>query len=252
MTEPKILFLDIETAPAVCFTFSLWKPVIGMDQIIEPSRIIAWSAQWHGSKKTMFMSEYHDDRESMLREIHGLMSESQVIVGYNSKRFDYSWLTGEFILEGLTPLPPIHHVDLYQVAKSNMRLLSGKLDYLSLRLLDDRKVAHTGFKLWRDCLIGDVDAKAKAWKLMRTYSIKDTALMLPIFDILRPWIKTFPNMGLFAEPGAFVCSKCGSADIQRRGYARSSAGVFPRFQCNACSGWSKSPVRISTTELRPA
>lgn len=252
MNQPKILFLDIETAPAKVFVFQLFKPVIGMDQIIEPSRIIAWSAQWHGSKKTMFMSEFHDDRQSMLIEIHRLMSECDILVGYNSKRFDYSWLTGEFILEGLPPLPAIHHVDLYQVAKSNMRLLSGKLDYLSLRLLDDRKVSHTGFKLWRDCLSDDEEARAKAWKLMRTYSIKDTALMLPIFDILRPWIKTFPNMGLYSEDEGPVCSKCGSANIQRRGYARSSAGIFARFHCQDCSGWSKSPVRLATTSLRPA
>lgn len=258
MAKPKILFLDIETAPAKVYTFSLFKPFIGNDQIIEPSRILCWSAQWYGSKKVLFRSEYHDGQEVMMQEIRDLLDEADAVVGYNSKRFDVPWLKGEITLAGLEQPSPFQHVDLYQVARSNMRLLSGKLDYLAWRLLNERKVTHTGFQLWIDCMDGDDETKAKAWRLMKKYSVKDTALMPPIYDILRPVIKSIPNHGLWDVPLVednreynYTCPRCGATKVQSRGFSRTTAGVFRRFHCQECGGWSKTPQRLATTDLRP-
>lgn len=243
----KTLFLDIETRPASVYVFSLFKPVIGMDQIIEPSRIIAISWQWLGSKKTEFMSEFHDGADEMHAKMHEILDEADIVVGYNSKRFDIPWITGELILRGYAPPAPFFHIDLYQSAKQNMRLLSGKLDYLSLRLLDDRKVSHEGFNLWKSCMAGD----AKAWARMKKYALKDTALMLPIYDILRPWIKGHPNVALI--DGQFeACTKCSSSDLEKRGLKHTGTSSFQQYRCRACGSWSRGSQRVETTALRPA
>lgn len=254
MTGPKVLLFDLETAPATVFTFQLYQPIIGIDQIIEDSRIISWSAKWLGDRRVITMDEYHEDRGSMLAKMWELLDKADVIIGYNSKRFDEPWIRGELIREGYPPFSPIRHIDLYQIAKSNFRLLSGKLDWLSFVLLNDRKVKNPGFSMWRDCLMGDDDAKRKAWALMRKYGKKDTALLEPIYEILRPWIKIgVPNFGLYSGD-EFVCPFCGSSEVQKRGFAYTPTGKFQRYQCQSegCYAWSRDPHRLATTELRPA
>lgn len=242
---PRILAFDLETAPALVYTFQTFKPVIGIDQIIESSRVICWSAMWVGEDEVMFRSEFHHSREEMLSEMHRLLDEADAVVHFNGKRFDVPWIYGEFIVEGFTPPSPVIQIDLYQVIKSNARFLSNKLQYASRRLLDDSKISHSGFSLWRDCLAGDPGA----WDKMREYAMKDTALLPPLLEILRPWIKNLPNAGLYAGSDR-ACVKCGSENIVKRGWSYSQATKFQRYFCNDCGGWSKDPKRVSTTQMR--
>jgi DNA polymerase elongation subunit (family B) len=242
----KYLALDIETAPAVVYTFSLFKPMIGLDQIIEDSRMICWSAQWHGTKNTMFRSEFHDGRDTMLEELHKLIDEADAVITYNGKSFDMPWIHGEFITEGFLPPSPYKHVDLYQTLKANSRFISRKLDFASQKLLGDRKTPHTGFRLWRDCLAGD----SKAWALMKKYSIQDTKLMLPLFDILLPWIYNVPNRAVYDDvPGG--CPACGGVNLERRGVQRTITSTFQRYQCQDCGKWSRGAKRIASSAARP-
>lgn len=253
MPEPKILLFDIETAPALVYTFSLFKPIIGIDQIVEPPRVICWSAKWYGRKQILYASEYEDGYAEMLRGLWELLNEADAVVGYNSDGFDIPWMNGEFAKQGWKQPAPYIKVDLWKLAKQNFRLISGKLDYLALTMVGDRKVSHEGFTLWKSC-INPVDSpdKAAAWKRMKAYGIKDTVLLEPLFELLRPMMRNL-NYGLWAEPGTLACTHCGSTDVQKRGFRRTTAGVFQRYQCNedVCGGWSTDPKRVSTTGLRP-
>lgn len=241
----KILALDIETSGAVVRTFSLFKPFIGVDAIIEHPRMICWSAQWIGSKKTMFRSEHHDGRKEMLDEMHRLLDEADAVITYNGKRFDMPWIYGELMVEGYKPPSPSKHIDLYQALKSNTRFISGKLDYAVQRLLDDRKVHHQGISLWNECANGD----DKAWATMKRYAIKDTALLPRLYEILLPWIPNHPNVTLY--DGSFEgCPGCGSRRVQRRGYAYTNVSKFQRLQCQDCGKWSRGKSAVGSTELR--
>lgn len=243
----RLLFFDIETAPAKVYTFQLYQPIIGMDQIIEPSRIIAWSASWGNGKRVHFMSEFHDGQLEMLTGLHALWQQCDVIVTYNGKRFDEPWVRGEVMKAGLSPLKPIRHLDLFQISKQNMKNLSGKLDYLALTLLNDRKVSHEGFMLWKKCLEGD----ASAWARMKRYAIKDTALMPPLYDIIAPYMKGGINQGLYGgNPNG--CPHCESEDIQKRGFAYTGIGKYQQFQCQnpSCGKWFKDSHLIETVNFR--
>lgn len=246
----RVVALDIETAPAVAFSFTGFKANIGVEQIIEDPRMIAFSYQWEGHKKIGFYSEYHDGRGKMLDALHAILDEADVVMGYNSKAFDIPWITGELIVEGYDPPSPYQQIDLYQLLKGKTRFFSRKLDYAALRILDDRKVTHTGFRLWRDCLIGTEEERAKAWALMKRYAIKDTALLFPLYERIKPWITTgHPNRALLdnVQDG---CPICASTNIQKRGYAPTGSSIFQRYQCMDCKKWFRGSQRVGTTTMR--
>lgn len=240
----RILCLDIETSGAVVRTFSLFKPFIGVDAIIEHPRMICWSAQWIGSKRTMFRSEHHDGRKEMLDEMHRLLDEADAVVTYNGKRFDMPWIYGELMVEGYKPPSPSKHIDLYQALKSNTRFISGKLDYAVQRLLDDRKVHHQGISLWNECMNGD----DRAWATMKRYAIKDTALLPRLYEIMLPWIPNHPNVNVYNDTDG--CPACTSNHIQRRGYQNTNTGKYARYQCQDCGKWFKSGTRVGGVEFR--
>jgi len=228
----KLLALDIETSGAVVRTFSLFKPFISHDAILEEPRIICWSAQWYGQKKTMFMSEHHDGRKPMLDKLHELMVDADAIITYNGQGFDIPWIEGEFIVENMAPTPPVTHIDLYRLVKSRTRFISGKLDYMVKRLLDDRKVPHAGIELWNGCARGD----KKAWAIMKKYSIHDTALLIPAYDRLKPWIKSHPNRSVIDERPD-TCVVCGSDHLTIRGRYYTAKKSYPRYRCHDCGKW---------------
>lgn len=242
----KILYYDIETAPAQVYTWSLFKPHIGIDQIISPSRILGFSYMWHGQKKARWVSEYHNSRKEMLDTIHDLFDEADIVIGYNSKGFDTPWVKGELLVEGYLPPAPFLEVDLYQVVKRNTRLLSKKLDYVSELLLGENKVKHSGFAMWKGCIEGDPDS----WELMKKYALVDTELLPPLYEKLRPWITNHPNIALIDSREDLSCPRCGSEDHQRRGYLHTGAGRFQRLRCNDCGSWFRMFNRVATTQGR--
>lgn len=241
---PRILAFDLETAPSLVYTFSLFKPIIGHEQIVEPARIICFSAQWVGEKKTIFMSEHHDGYETMLKGLYDLLEEADIVLTFNGATFDGPWSTGEFMAQGWTPPSPFKHIDLYQHVKRLTRFPSKKLDYVSYRILGEKKVKHEGFTLWRDCLAGD----DKAWNRMKRYAIQDTKLLVKLFNEIRGWIKV-PHP--VAHDGV-SCHNCGGKNLQRRGYATTLTGVYQRFQCQnpKCGKWMRGTARSTVSEFR--
>lgn len=246
----RIVALDIETAPAVAFSFTGFKANIGIDQIIEHPRIIGFSYQWEGQKRVYWADEYHDGRSTMLDVLHSVLNEADVVITYNGKNFDIPWITGELIVEGYSPVSPFQHIDLYQILKSKTRFFSRKLDYAAIRILDDRKVSHTGFKLWRDCLIGSPEEKTKAWALMKKYGLKDTALLFPLYYKIQGWITTgHPNRALL-DGLTDACPRCSSEHIQKRGFKYTNASKFQQYQCQSCGAWFHDGRRVETTLAR--
>lgn len=239
------LAIDIETKPAKVYTFSLFKPVIGIDQIIEPSDLMCFSWQWEGSRSVGYMSEWDDGQDAMAQTLHDIMNEADAITTYNGKRFDQPWIEGILLQRGFTPPSPVHHIDLYQEIRKHTRLLSNKLDYAALTLLDQRKVSHSGFRLWRDCLEGD----EKARRLMKKYSIQDTRLLIPLLNRMRPWIRTLPNMAL-QQGKVDACPNCASTHIQSRGTASTQTRMYRRYQCQDCGRWFRGTHAIATVSVQ--
>lgn len=179
----KILFLDIETTPMQVYAWGLWDQNISIDQIIKSTEMLCFGARWLGEKKVIFKSVHHDGKEAMLEELHKLMSEADLLVGWNSAAFDHKHINREFLENKMSPPSPVKDLDLMSVVKANFLFPSNKLDYVAQKLGVGAKVKHSGFSLWIKCMEGD----DKAWAEMKKYQIQDVNLLLDLYDILLPW-----------------------------------------------------------------
>jgi uncharacterized protein YprB with RNaseH-like and TPR domain len=184
----KILLLDIETTPMQVYTWGLWDQNIGINQIIKSTEMMCFGAKWLGQKSVTFKSAHHDGKKTMLEELHKLMEEADVLVGWNSASFDHKHINREFLENGMLPPSPTKDLDLMTVTKANFQFPSNKLDYVAQKLGVGSKLKHSGFELWIKCMEGD----DKAWREMKKYQIQDVQLLDSLYDILLPW---FPGSG---------------------------------------------------------
>lgn len=257
---PKILTLDIETQPAIIEKFDLYPSYTPIEMVLVPTRVLCFAAKWYDKKQVLFHSAWEDDDldafDEMAKAAWNLLNEADVVVGWNSDRFDIQYLNAVFGRLGLGPPSPFRSLDLIKVVKKHFAKgeLSKKLDWYSQQWLGDQKLKHDGIELWQAIRRGTPAEKAKAQKTMRKYNIKDVKLTERLFDKMRPW--TGVNFALydaeFDKTGRLKkCTHCGSENLQSRGKFPTMAYAYERFSCNDCKGWSRGRKMMYTTELRP-
>lgn len=237
----KILLLDIETAPNKAYVWGMFDQNVSQDQMVESGYILCWSAKWHGESGMTFDSA-QDGRHAkhMLKGIHKMLNEADVVVHYNGRKFDIPILNREFIKHGFPPPAPYKQVDLYQIVRHAFRFESNKLSYVSEALKIGAKVKHEGFTLWTKCMDGD---KA-AWKRMGRYNRGDVTLLEKLYLQLRPWIERHPNWSAFKD--GLCCPKCGSDKVQRRGDQVAITNTYRRYHCQGCGAWFRGNKQISS------
>lgn len=205
----------------------MYDETIGLDQLIEPGRIICWGAKWLGEKKVHYADERAGKRK-MFQQIHKLMSDADALVTYNGNFFDLPKLDGAFVENGLGPVPPIASIDLFQTVKK-LGYQCNKLAFIGPYLKIGEKVKHEGFSLWRSCLEGD----RKAWERMKKYNIQDVELLDGLYMKLRPFIRNHPYLS--ATTGK--CPACQSDNAESRGHRRTKTLVIQRLRCYDCGVW---------------
>lgn len=241
----KILVLDIETSPNLAYVWGLFKQDIALSQIEMVGQVISFAYRWHGEKQIGFHSDFHDGHGIMLDRAHSLMSEADVIVHWNGTSFDMPHLNRELVLGGYEPPAPYKQVDLCLVVRKQFRFTSNKLDHVAQQLNVGAKTTHSGFTLWRKCMEGD----AAAWDLMRKYNKRDVEITDRVYGRLKPWVPTHPHLALFGgDPEK--CGRC-AGKLQKRGFATTSLGVYQRFQCTSCGGWTRGGKRVEGLDTRP-
>jgi len=226
-------------------TWGLWQQNVSINQILESTEVLCFGARWYGQKKVIFKSVHHHGKEEMLKELHALMDEADVMCGWNSAAFDHKHIKREFLEAGMMPPSPSKDLDLMRVVKSQFKFPSNKLDYVAQKLGVGAKVQHSGFELWIDCMAG----KEAAWKEMKKYQIQDVNLLIDLYEKLKPWIKNHPNNPLHGlqEEG---CVVCGSSNLQRRGYETTATARYQRLQCQDCGKWMRSAKKEGSHPLR--
>ena len=231
-----LLVLDIETRPAVVYTWGMFNQSFGPSQVIEWGGVLCFAAKWHGSDEMMFHAEWKG-RERMIRAAHRLLDKADAVIGWNSARFDVRWLQAEFQRAGMSRPSPYTNVDLMRCQKRDAFMLSNKLESRRLWLGEDGKAETGGFGLWRDVLAGNREARRK----MEEYNRRDVEITEEEFDRMRAggWVRGLPN---HAIEGGHVCPHCGSEKLQARGFRISLTRRYKRFQCRECGGWSSATL----------
>lgn len=239
----RILVLDIETTPILCFAWGLWNQNINPNQIVKPSDVLCWAAKWVGEPDVEFRGVKPDGKHRMVKRMWKLLDDADVVLHYNGKRFDIPHLQRLFLEAGLGPPSPFKHIDLLLTARKQFKFDSNKLEQVAKQVGIGQKVKHSGFNLWLRCL----DGEASAWDEMRRYNIQDVRLTEKLYETLRPWIVGHPSIAAFR--GENVCPKCGSDKLIARGFAFLRTGKYQRFKCRACESWHRSTIRCDATEI---
>lgn len=240
----KILALDLETSPLIAHVWGMWQQNVGLNQLMESTRVICWGARWTDKKSVIFRSEFHHGREQMLEDLHAALDEADALLTWNGASFDMKHCNREFLEAGMLPPSPLKQIDLMRSVKKTFRFPSNKLQYVSRALGLEGKAATGGHDLWVQCLAGN----RQAWATMRKYQKQDVDLLIDLYQKLLPWIDNHPSVALYDESEG--CPNCGSGDLRKEGFAFTGLGKYQRFVCKACGRWSKSGKRIAGVELR--
>lgn len=242
-SEYRILIVDIETRPSLAYIWRVWQENISTDQLIQSTEMISWAAKWVGTPGVKFASSYHDGKKKMVQSIWKLLDEADAVLHFNGRKFDIPHLQREFLELGLLPPAPYKQIDLIDAVRRQFRFTSNRLAHVSKLLGLEGKVEHEGFPLWVKCMNGDKDA----WDRMREYNIQDVLLLEDLYYKMRPWLPSHPSIAAWSSED--VCPKCGSDQLQKRGYAYTQQGKFHRFCCNACGSWSRGNKRVDGTAI---
>jgi hypothetical protein len=246
MNKLKTLYWDCETSPNLALVWALWDQNIGLSQLLESGEMLCFSAFWEDApNKPIFYSEWEHGKQGMVEALWALLSEADVAVTYNGKKFDTQWGQTCFFDLELTPPAPYRQIDIYQVVKSQFRLPSYKLEYVAQRFLGYTKIKNDGFALWLGVMNGDPKAQLK----MKKYCIKDTKLLIPLKKKLLPWIARIPSQAVDAGPDQLVCIACQSPNLRREGYAVTTTRKYQRYQCTDCGKWNRDTRCVPNTSV---
>lgn len=236
---PKILILDIETAPVKAYVWRLWQQDVYLDQIISDWFMLTWSAKW------LFDSNIMSDRltgkeakkendKRIVEKLYKLLDEADIVIAHNGDKFDIPKINARFLFHGLSPTTPYKQIDTKKVAAKQFGFSSNKLDALANFFGFDNKI-DTDFMLWKNCLDGD----DQSLKYMEEYNQYDVQLLEDVYLKLRPWIKSHPNIAMYVESDSPRCSNCGSSDLQEKGHYFTNTGKYKTKQCNSCGAFSR-------------
>jgi len=251
---PKIISIDIETAPMTVHNWSLWDNFTAINQIVEDWYVLSIAGV--DTDGTVFYGDINElgAEKNVLRLAWNILDAYDIIIGHNIDKFDLKKLNARFIYHGFEPPSSYQTIDTMKVLKKVFALSSNKLEYAVKYLGLDEKLTNrkfSGHSLWTSCLL---EGDSEAWQEMKEYNIQDAKITLDLYDKLRPWIKNHPTLTLIEgdnndnDEQPIRCPRCNSESLVRRGFYFTRAGKYQRFRCKDCGGWCRS--RASEKEGR--
>lgn len=236
---PKVLLLDLETAPIIAHVWGLWENNVSLNQIVSDWHLLSWSAKWLNSpaEEVMYMDQRNapnmEDDERILRGLWRLLDEANIIITQNGRRFDQPKFNARFILMDIAPPSTFKHIDTAASAKRHFSFTSNKLEYLTDKLcVKYKKLKHKkfpGHEMWTECLKRNLSA----WREMEKYNKWDVLSLEELYLKLSPWMDDHPNFNLYTDEIAHVC-RCGNKTFKRNGFHYSGVGKFQRHKCLKC------------------
>lgn len=249
-SQPKILFLDIETSPILGYTWEMWDARVL--KVLEPSKIICVGWKWFGDKSVNVscLSDYKGYKpgvlndKTLIQDVWKLLDEADVVCAHNGNAFDIKKLNARFVYYDMSLPSAYKTIDTLTIAKKNFKFDQNSLDSLGEYLNEGRKLSTGGFELWAQCIKGDM----KSWAKMKEYNVGDVELLEKIYLRFRPFITNHPNLNTISKShGADIdptsCPVCQSLKLAKRGFSTTQYGLRQRYQCNTCGSWSSGALK---------
>ena len=252
---PRVLIIDIETAPLLGYVWDLWEQNVALNQIHTDWHVLSWAAKWLGSpaSEVMYRSQrgkrnIEDDR-AILKEIWKLLDEADIVISQNGKSFDQKKLQARFVLLGMQPPSSYKHIDTKLLAQKHFRFSSNKLEYMTDKLCKKyKKLKHgkfPGFELWKECLAGNPEA----WDEMEKYNKYDILSLEELFSVIQSWDDQINFSLYYDDPETHRC-KCGSEDFKKQGWHYTSIGKFQRYRCLECGAETRDRTNVIPLDTR--
>lgn len=229
LPDQRILVLDIEWRPTKAYVWGPFKQFISDGAVIEDGGLLCVGAKFVGEKGVYIFSEWEHGHEDMIRLSYELMEQADVIVGFNSDKFDIPKLLGEGVVHGIPPVAPTTSIDLYKAVKK-FGFFRNSLGFVAPFLGIGRKMSHEGMALWIKVINGD----EKAQRRMARYCSQDVRLTERLYLKIRPYIRNHPYLG---KARAEQCPSCGGSHSHSRGSVRTRFYQKQRLQCQNCWHW---------------
>jgi uncharacterized protein YprB with RNaseH-like and TPR domain len=126
----------------------------------------------------------HDDKAVVIA-IRDELEKSDIIVGWNSKRFDVPFLNGRLVYWNEYPMEKIKHIDLMYQAMYKLKLHSARLASVQAFLgLKDEK-SEMKPQIWMRAITGD----KKAMDYIVDHCRKDVAVLDEAYTKLRHFVQ---------------------------------------------------------------
>jgi len=251
--DKKILIFDIETAPMEVYAWSLWDKYTGHDFIIQDWTVLTWSAKWLGSdgilNASVSPSDPRDDFD-VCEALWQLLDTADYVVAHNGDKFDINKMNTRFLMHGLPEPNVFKSIDTLKVAKRKFKFSSNRLDHIGSVLVDEKKIKHEGFSMWKKCLAGDADAL----KDMVKYNDQDVLLLEKVYLKLRGWDSLHPSLTVRDDTSEeILCPTCGSDEMVPTGrFAQTQTGIYATHRCGQCGKISKERRADKTAKQKKA
>lgn len=253
MSEPKILVLDIETAPKLAYVWGLWDNNVSLSQLVSDTYVLCWAAKWleddyyHYDSLHFHKAKWEKDPEDdvkILKSAWKMLDEADYVLAHNVK-FDVGTLNSRFIQQGMKPPSSYKLIDTLRIAKQNFKFTSNKLQFITDVLTKDNKMDAGGFETWRAICS---DKCVKAFDKMMEYNIKDVEILEEVYLKLRAWDKKHHNRANSTALDEVVCNACLSNNIKKNGYYLTNTQKYLKFKCSDCGHDMRAPKAEKRTK----
>lgn len=248
--KPKILYLDLESAPSVVVAFNRFKVNVSQDAVLrEGGWLISYAYKWLGDKEVKGNVLTPDeainaDDSGLCMELWELVEQADAIVYHNGLNFDLPLLKARMIINGLPPIRKIKSVDTLQLVKE-FKLNSNKLNSLGKQLGVGKKLDHEGMNLWIRCMEGDYEALQHMFE----YNKVDVELLEEVYNTVKPYSTRHVNLAVNLGD-KIRCNICCSDNVKPTGnLVSTNLSVFEEYSCQ-CGARFKTRKSITTKEQR--
>ena len=253
----KILIFDIEVSPLLSWNWGRYKQnAIKVEQECQLLSYAYMTITLDGTNsildgnindvKCTTLEDCNYIEKDLVKGLWELFNESQVIIGFNNKRYDDKQVYKWFMKYNLNPPVPIKEIDLFKEWKKVATLSSNSLDSLNDYLNGSTKTDITVKDLWYDCLIGKNNT---SYKLLKEYNKQDVVLTYTLYKRILPFLKDNVNYSLLLQH-PLACPKCGHInDFEEAEYYYTNVGRYNQYKCNKCNSYLHGRYQDSTLKI---
>lgn len=210
--------------------------------------ILCFGYKWLGERQAHVLSvadfpRFHqdpsDDRE-LVRAAYDILESADLWVTWYGKRFDVPLMATRLLdhREALKRhiLPPMPHVDGWEIARYRMKLHSNRLASVST-FLDVEEKTPIRPRVWRRALSGH----RPSLQYVIDHCEQDCVVLEDVYQIIRPLLTTHPSVAVM--DGRAGCPVCGHDQLKKRGTQVALTRRYQRFQCRNCGTWTREAMK---------